>query len=115
MTQLFPAHLPLRPPLCLCLLLLILPCCSGLTADDLWSGRIWDRAQRARDRHAFNSDRLMQHIWQRPDIADKFVDCDILADSQTDKHFQFLNLYDANEERERLLGKLPADGYVRDL
>ncbi|XP_043192747.1 uncharacterized protein LOC122365505 [Amphibalanus amphitrite] len=87
--------------------------CSGLSADDVWSGSIWEKAQRARDKNASNSDRLMQHIWQNPETADKFIDCDILADSETDKYFQFLTLYDADDAREDLLNALPDDGYVR--
>ena len=104
-----------RTPLWLCLLIAAFPCCAGLDAGDVWSGKIWDMAQSARDKHAFNSDRLMQHIWQHPDRADQFVDCDILADSETEKHFQFLNLYDADDAREDLLSGLPGDGYVRGM
>ena len=113
--QLIFTYLCPRTPLWLFLLIAAFPCCVGLDAGDVWSGKIWDMAQSARDKHAFNSDRLMQHIWQHPDRADQFVDCDILADSETEKHFQFLNLYDDNLAREDLLSGLPGDGYVRGM
>ena len=112
-----PSRATLLPgvPLVLCLPLVAIRRCWGLSASDVWSGSVWEQAQKARDKHASNSDRLMQHLWQHPERADQFVDCDILADSETDKHFKFLNLYDADDAREDLLNALPADGYVRGL